>query len=70
MFISGPVLILALEGAKKSLMHFEQPSVRVCVVVVIPEICRQSLERGIRKILVKKTLSETSLSEILDPNGN
>jgi hypothetical protein len=38
--------------------------------VVIPKICRQSLGRGIRKILVKKALSETSLSEILDLNGN
>jgi hypothetical protein len=40
------------------------------VAVVIPEICRQSLERGIRKILVKKALIKTSLSKILDPNGN
>jgi hypothetical protein len=43
---------------------------RVRVVLVIPEICGQSLGRGIWKILVKKALSETSLSEILDPNGN
>jgi hypothetical protein len=40
------------------------------VVVVIPEIYQQSLIRGIQKILVKKALSETSLPEILDPNGN
>jgi hypothetical protein len=44
--------------------------VRVHVVVVIPEICQQCLRRGIRKIPVKIALSETSLSEILDPNGN
>jgi hypothetical protein len=42
----------------------------VGVAVVIHEICRQSLGRGIRKILVKKALIETSLLEILDPNGN
>jgi hypothetical protein len=58
MFISGPVLTLALDGAKKSLMHFRAA------------ICQQSLGCGIRKILVKKTMSETSLSEILDLNGN
>jgi hypothetical protein len=40
------------------------------VAVVIPEIYQQSLGHGIRKILVKKALSETSLSGILDPNGN
>jgi hypothetical protein len=40
------------------------------VVVVIPEICQESLERGIRNILVKKAMIETSLSEILDPNSN
>jgi hypothetical protein len=39
-------------------------------VVMIPEICQQSLGHGIRKILVKKALIETSLSEILDPYGN
>jgi hypothetical protein len=38
--------------------------------VVILEICRQSLRRGIWKILVKKALSETSVSKILDLNGN
>jgi hypothetical protein len=38
--------------------------------VVIEKICRQSLRRGIWKILVKKALTETSLSEILDLNGN
>jgi hypothetical protein len=43
---------------------------RVHVAVVILEIGRQSLERGIWKILVKKALIEASLSEILDPNGN
>jgi hypothetical protein len=37
--------------------------------VVILEICRQSLRRGIQNILLKKALSETSLSEILNPNG-
>jgi hypothetical protein len=36
--------------------------------VMVPKICQQSLRRGIRKILVKKALSDTSLSEILDPN--
>jgi hypothetical protein len=40
------------------------------VAVVIPEIYRQSLGHGIRKILVKKALSETSLPEVLDLNGN
>jgi hypothetical protein len=40
------------------------------VAVVIPEICQQSLRHGIQKILVNKALNETSLSEILDPNGN
>jgi hypothetical protein len=59
-----------LHGAEKSLMHFWQPSVWVRVAVVIPEICRQSLERGMQKILVRKALSETSLLEILDLNGN
>jgi hypothetical protein len=44
--------------------------VQVRVAVVIPEICQQSLEHGIWKILVKKALIKTSLSEILDPNGN
>jgi hypothetical protein len=44
--------------------------VRVRVVVMIPEICPQFPGHGIQKILVKKALSETSLSEILDPNGN
>jgi hypothetical protein len=44
--------------------------VRVRVVVMIPEICPQFSGHGIQKILVKKALSETSLSEILDPNGN
>jgi hypothetical protein len=43
---------------------------RVRVVVAILEICQQSLGRVIRKILVKKALSETSLSETLDLNGN
>jgi hypothetical protein len=62
MFVSGPVLTLALDGAKKSLL--------VCVAVVIPKICQQSLRHGIQKILVKKALIETSLSEILDPNGD
>jgi hypothetical protein len=52
MFISGQVLTLVVDGAEKSLMHSGQPSVRVCVAVVIPEICRQSLGRGIQKILV------------------
>jgi hypothetical protein len=47
-----------------------QPSVWVHVAVVILEICRQSLRRGIWKILVKKALSETSVSKILDLNGN
>jgi hypothetical protein len=47
-----------------------QPSVQVCVAVVILEICLQSLGCGIRKILLKKALSETSLSEIMDLNGN
>jgi hypothetical protein len=42
----------------------------VRVVVVILEICQQSLGRGIQKILVKKALSETSKAEILVPNGN
>jgi hypothetical protein len=49
---------------------FEQPSVWVRAAVVIPEIYQQSLGCGIRKILVNKALSETFLSEILDPNGN
>jgi hypothetical protein len=40
------------------------------VVVMIPEICPQSLRHGIQKILEKKALSETSLSENQDPNGN
>jgi hypothetical protein len=70
MFVFRPVLTLALNRAEKSLMHLWQPSVQVHVVMVTPKICRQSLRRGIRKILVKKALSETSLSEILDPNGN
>jgi hypothetical protein len=39
-------------------------------VLVIPEICRQTLRLRIRKILVKKASSETSLSEIVDANGN
>jgi hypothetical protein len=42
----------------------------VRVVVVIPEICQQSLRREIRKNLVKKALIETSLLEILDLNDN
>jgi hypothetical protein len=42
----------------------------VHVMVVIPKIYQQSLGHGIQKILVKKALIETSLSEILDPNGN
>jgi hypothetical protein len=69
MFVSGPVLMLALDGADKSLRHL-QAAISACrVVVVIPKICRQSLRRGIQKILVKKTLSKPSLSDILDPNG-
>jgi hypothetical protein len=43
---------------------------RVRAVVVIPKICRQSLGRGIQNILGKKAFNETSLSEILDLNGN
>jgi hypothetical protein len=69
LFVSRRVLTLALDRAEKSLMHF-WAAISVLVVVVNPEICRQSLRRGIRMILVKKALSETSLSEILDPNGN
>jgi hypothetical protein len=63
MFIFGPVLMLALDRAEKSLMHLR-------VAVVITDIWRQSLGCGIQKILVKKALSETSSSEILDLNGN
>jgi hypothetical protein len=37
---------------------------------VIPETCQQYLRRAILKILVKKTLIDISLSEILDPIGN
>jgi hypothetical protein len=70
MFISEPVLTLALDGAEKLLITSGQPSVLVHVAVVIPEIYRQSLEHGIRKIPVKKALIKTSLSEILDLNGN
>jgi hypothetical protein len=51
-------------------MHLQEPLVQVRVVVVIPETYRQSLRRAILKILLKKTLSENSLSEILDLNGN
>jgi hypothetical protein len=47
-----------------------QPSVRVLVAVMIPETCQQYLRRAILKILMKKTLIEISLSEILDLNGN
>jgi hypothetical protein len=70
MFVSGPVLTLALDGAEKLLMHLWAAISVVRVVVMIPEICPQSLGHGIWKILVKKALSETFLSEILDPNGN
>jgi hypothetical protein len=70
MFISGSVLTLALDGVEKSLMHLQEPLVQVRVVVVIPETYQQSLRRAILKILLKKTLSENSLSEILDLNGN
>jgi hypothetical protein len=68
MFISGPVLTLALDGAEKSLMHLQ--AAISAGSVVITKICRQSLKRGIRTILMKKALIETSLSEILDPNSN
>jgi hypothetical protein len=44
--------------------------VRVLVAVVIPETYQQYLGRVILKILVKKTLIESSLLGILDPNGN
>jgi hypothetical protein len=40
------------------------------VVVVIPEVCRQYLGHGIWKILVKKAMSQISLLEIVDLNGN
>jgi hypothetical protein len=69
-FVSGPVLTLLLDGAKKSSMHFRPPSVRVPVAVVILETCQQYLGRTILKILVKKTLIEISLSGIVHPNGN
>jgi hypothetical protein len=70
MFISGPVMILAPDGREKSLMHLRVAISAVHVAVVIHEICQRSLKHGIQKILLKKALSETSLSEILDPNGN
>jgi hypothetical protein len=70
MFISGPVLTLALDGAEKSLMHLQAAISAGSCAVVITKICRQSLKRGIRTILMKKALIETSLSEILDPNSN
>jgi hypothetical protein len=57
MFVSGPVLTLALDGAEKLLMHLWAAISVVRVVVMIPEICPQSLGHGIRKILVKKALS-------------
>jgi hypothetical protein len=70
MFISGLVVTLALDGAEKLLMHLWATISVVRVVVTIPEICPQSLGHGIRKILVKKALSEPFLLEILDLNGN
>jgi hypothetical protein len=47
MFVSRPVLMLALDGAEKSLMHLRVAISAGSVAVGIPEICRQSLKRGI-----------------------